>query len=99
MDPTVTYNMNILQHLTLDRTVCVSLNSQERIASEHVIDEFTYAHPVYDQSALCAQDRKDEISGTGNVYYAGAYWGNGFHEDGVVSAMDVARRLGVEWSP
>jgi predicted NAD/FAD-binding protein len=95
-DPTVTYNMNILQGLDFDRPVCVSLNSGDSVASESVLDEFSYAHPVYTRDALKSQNRKGEICGRGGVYYAGAYWGNGFHEDGTESAVNVARKLGVE---
>lgn len=98
-DPTVTYNLNILQHREFDPPVCVSLNSGDHVDSEQILDDFTYAHPVYDRDALSAQKRKDEICGRDNIYYAGAYWGNGFHEDGVVSAVNVARKLGVDWSP
>ncbi len=96
-DPTVTYNLNILQHLDFELPVCVSLNSGDAVSKDQILDEFTYAHPIFNEAALNAQDRKDEICGRGNLYYTGAYWGNGFHEDGVRSAIDVADKLGVSW--
>ena len=56
----------------------------------------TYHHPVFDLNALNAQDRKAEISGVNRTHYCGAYWGYGFHEDGVVSGLDVGRNFGKE---
>ncbi|MFB6347086.1 MAG: NAD(P)/FAD-dependent oxidoreductase [bacterium] len=96
---TVTYNLSILQDLPFDQPVCVSLNAGDKVNSDRILNRFSYAHPVYNQSALEAQDRWEEISGQKNTYYAGAYWGDGFHEDGVESAVRTARQLGVEWTP
>jgi len=53
-----------------------------------------YAHPVFDAAAIRAQRRRDEVQGRNGTWFAGAYWGYGFHEDGVVSALDVVERLG-----
>ena len=57
-----------------------------------------YQHPVYTHAALAAQARRDEIQGQRNTWFAGAYWGWGFHEDGIRSGVQVARALGVRWA-
>ena len=90
----LTYNMNILQSLKLDRTFCVSLNSGDLVDQSKVIKHLNYEHPLFTLSSIEAQDRKHEISGKNNTYYCGAYWRNGFHEDGVVSALDVCKDFG-----
>ena len=81
--------MNILQSLSSNRTYCVSLNSDDLIDSSKIIKHLKYEHPLFTVSSLDAQKRKNEISGKNNTFYCGAYWHNGFHEDGVVSALDV----------
>ena len=90
----LTYNMNILQSLKSDRTFCVSLNSGNLIDESKVIKELSYDHPLFTTSSINAQSRKHEISGKNNTYYCGAYWRNGFHEDGVMSALDVCKDFG-----
>ncbi|MET1068214.1 MAG: FAD-dependent oxidoreductase [Pseudomonas prosekii] len=90
----VTYDMNILQGLQSDTTFCVSLNQSAGIDPSKVLARFTYAHPQYSLKAVAAQQRWDELDGAQHTYYCGAYWANGFHEDGVVSALRVARSLG-----
>jgi uncharacterized protein len=90
----VTYHMNRLQSLRADREFCVTLNRGEAIDPEKVIRTIEYAHPVYTSAGALAQKRHGEISGTGRTHYCGAYWGFGFHEDGVVSALRVCKRLG-----
>ena len=92
--PTVTYHMNRLQSLTADERFCVTLNRSQAIDPEKVIRTIAYAHPVYTQAGVAAQARHDEVSGPRRTHFCGAYWGWGFHEDGVVSAIRVARRLG-----
>jgi len=91
---TVTYHMNRLQALRADREFCVTLNRAEAIDPERVIGSYEYAHPVFTSAGRAAQARHAEISGTARTHYCGAYWGWGFHEDGVVSAVRVAERLG-----
>jgi predicted NAD/FAD-binding protein len=91
---TVTYHMNRLQSLRADREFCVTLNRTEAIDPDRVIGRYAYAHPVFTDAGRAAQARHAEISGTGRTHYCGAYWGWGFHEDGVVSAVRVAERLG-----
>ena len=94
--PTVTYNMNILQTLRSPRPFCVSLNRESEIDPDRILERMTYHHPVFDLKALDAQDRKPEISGLNRTHYCGAYWGYGFHEDGVVSGLDVGSNFGEE---
>ncbi len=93
--PAVTYNMNILQGLESDTTFCVTLNRGGDIDPNKILGRYTYAHPVYDSGTLQAQQQRDFICGHRHTHYCGAYWYNGFHEDGVRSALDVCARFGV----
>ena len=90
----LTYNMNILQSINCTRTFCVTLNSEELVDSNKIIKELSYEHPLFTLVGVKAQGRKNEISGKNNTYYCGAYWSNGFHEDGVTSALDVCEKFG-----
>jgi uncharacterized protein len=90
----VTYHMNRLQSLSADREFCVTLNRSEVIDADKVIKTIQYEHPVYTSQGALAQRRHGEISGAGRTHFCGAYWGHGFHEDGVVSALRVCERLG-----
>lgn len=92
--PTVTYHMNRLQSLDADVEFCVTLNRVEEIRREHVIAQFAYDHPVYTSAGQTAQRRWAELDGFNRTSYCGAYWGWGFHEDGVVSAQRACARLG-----
>jgi len=83
----VTYHMNMLQRLQTRTPLLVSLNLSDRIAEDSVIREMTYEHPVFTREAVAAQARHAEIDGVDRVYFCGAYWRFGFHEDGVVSAL------------
>lgn len=89
----LTYNMNILQGLEAPETFCVSLNASERIDPDRVIARRTYHHPLFTRAGVAAQARHREIDGTLRTYYCGAWWANGFHEDGVVSALDAMRHF------
>jgi predicted NAD/FAD-binding protein len=91
---TVTYHMNRLQSLRAEREFCVTLNRTEDIDPARVIRTIRYAHPVYTADAVTAQARVSEISGRNRTHFCGAYWGWGFHEDGVVSALRVGERFG-----
>jgi predicted NAD/FAD-binding protein len=91
---TVTYHMNRLQALRAEREFCVTLNRTSEIAPEHIIATIGYAHPVYTGEGVAAQRRLGEINGANRTHFCGAYWGWGFHEDGVVSALRVAERFG-----
>lgn len=90
----VTYDMNILQGIQSDTTFCVSLNQSAGITPSKVLARFTYAHPQFSLAAVAAQQRWAEIDGAQHTHYCGAYWANGFHEDGVVSALRVATAFG-----
>ena len=90
----LTYNMNILQGIVSSKTFCVTLNTQDLIKPEKVIKYLNYEHPLFTLSSIKAQEQKSKISGKNNTYYCGAYWHNGFHEDGVVSALDVCSHFG-----
>ncbi|MEP0201219.1 MAG: FAD-dependent oxidoreductase [Halioglobus sp.] len=89
----VTYNMNILQGIQAPETFCVTLNNTEAINPNLILGRFNYDHPVFSLEGMAAQQRWEEINGVNNTWYCGAYWHNGFHEDGVVSALRVASAL------
>jgi uncharacterized protein len=90
---TVTYHMNRLQSLSARDEYCVTLNRTEAIAPEKVIRTISYAHPVFSTDSATAQKRHGELNGVNRTYYCGAYWGWGFHEDGVVSALRACAPL------
>lgn len=87
----VTYNMNALQSLDATETFCVSLNRGGAIDPSKVLARFVYDHPLFTPAAVAAQARHAELNGVNGTYYCGAYWGHGFHEDGVVSALTALR--------
>jgi uncharacterized protein len=91
---TVTYHMNRLQSLDSERDFCVTLNRTEAIDRERVLGERVFSHPVFTHAALAAQRRWAEVSGVRRTHYCGAYWGYGFHEDGVQSGLRVCERFG-----
>ena len=93
---TVTYWMNNLQRLRTKRDYFVTLNRGEEIDPAQVIQRLTYDHPTYTRAGVAAQARHAEISGVRRTHYCGAYWGWGFHEDGVVSGLRVAERIAGE---
>lgn len=90
----VTYNMNILQSIKSEHTFCVTLNQKEDIKPTAILKEFTYHHPVFSSKSIKAQQKRSIICGQNHTHFAGAYWYNGFHEDGVKSAVEVAKRFG-----
>jgi predicted NAD/FAD-binding protein len=89
----LTYNMNILQGLDAPETFCVTLNAAERIDPVKIIARMTYRHPVFTLNGITAQKNHRAIDGTRRTYYCGAWWRNGFHEDGMVSALDAVRHF------
>ncbi len=91
----VTYNMNKLQSLDSPETFCVTLNGTNSISDESHLLRQTYHHPVYTPEALAVQKEWDHISGVRRTHYCGAYWGYGFHEDGVNSALAVCGSFGI----
>lgn len=92
----VTYNMNILQGLNAPETFCVSLNYADAIDPARILERIVYHHPVYTPAGIAAQARHGEISGADRTYYCGAYWGFGFHEDGVKSGLRAAAQIAGE---
>tara|TARA_A100001011_G_scaffold400888_1_gene520757 strand:+ start:62671 stop:63918 length:1248 start_codon:yes stop_codon:yes gene_type:complete len=92
----LTYNMNILQSLKSEKTFCVSINMEKYINPSKVIKKINYSHPTFNKMSVEAQSKKNKISGKNNTYFAGAYWRYGFHEDGVMSALEVCKNFGVK---
>ena len=89
----LTYNMNILQNLVTTVPILVTLNPQEKINNKKIIKKLSYAHPQYSLQSIGAQSNYHLISGMNRTSFAGAYWGNGFHEDGVKSALDAIQQF------
>lgn len=90
---TVSYCMNHLQGLDVDRPLVVTLNRSHAIRPEHVLRTMHYAHPIHDHAMVQAQARRAQVQGRRRTWFAGAYWGWGFHEDGIRSAHDVVQAL------
>ncbi|MDE8604305.1 FAD-dependent oxidoreductase [Marinomonas sp. RSW2] len=94
---TLSYNMNILQHFSSDTTYVVTLNQTDMIDEDKIIGRYQYAHPTFSLEGIKAQDRWADINGVKNTWFCGAYWRNGFHEDGCWSGVRVANGLGITW--
>jgi len=94
---TVSYCMNHLQSLDCAEPIVVTLNRTAHIDPARIVKRMRYHHPLYSHASVAAQAHKTEIQGNNRTWFAGAYWGWGFHEDGMRSAVDVARGLGVQW--
>ncbi|GAB3241269.1 NAD(P)/FAD-dependent oxidoreductase [Pseudaeromonas pectinilytica] len=92
--PLVSYNMNILQGLDSPSPFCVSLNPAGKVDESQVLRRFVYDHPVFNLASIQAQKARADICGQDHTHFCGTYWYNGFHEDGVRSALDVAERFG-----
>jgi len=86
---TLTYNMNILQNIKSKKDLLVTLNPKKPIQKENIIKNLKYSHPKFSIKGISAQRMKNKISGKNRSFFAGAYWGKGFHEDGVKSAYDA----------
>jgi predicted NAD/FAD-binding protein len=95
--PMVTYDLNRLQRLTTPEQYCVTLNPDGHVDERRVLRRLVYRHPLYTRAAFDAQRRWSEVSGVNRTHYCGAYWSYGFHEDGLNSAIRVAKTLGVDW--
>ncbi len=93
-DATVTYLLNRLQGLSSRHAFCVTLNRDQEIDPSKIIRQLRYAHPIFDGPAIAAQRRLSELQGRESTWYCGAWFGYGFHEDGVRSALDVGALLG-----
>jgi predicted NAD/FAD-binding protein len=85
----VTYNMNILQSLGSRTPLLVTLNKSQDIDPAKVIKRLSYEHPIFTPASVAAQARQGEVNGVNRAYFCGAYWRNGFHEDGVVSGLNA----------
>ena len=89
----LTYNMNILQNIKSESPLLVTLNPKSNIDPKKIIKKLNYSHPTFTIDGINAQKKHHLISGVNRTFYAGAYWGNGFHEDGVKSAYDAVNQL------
>jgi predicted NAD/FAD-binding protein len=92
----VSYWMNKLQGIDARFPLFVTLNPTQKIAPEHVFDEHIFYHPVFDAAAMAAQHGLSEIQGHQNTWYCGAYLRHGFHEDGLLSAVEIAKQFGID---
>lgn len=91
--PRVSYDMNRLMGIQSRHQFLVSLNDIDRIAPESILGRYEYAHPIFSSKAAAAQERWSQINGVRHTWFCGAWWGKGFHEDGVVSALRIAEAL------
>lgn len=93
----VTYDLSRLQRLESPSPILLTLNGEERIDSSKVLDRHVFHHPVFGRGSIHAQSEQQKLNGRRRTYYCGAYWGYGFHEDGVNSALAVAKCFGLGW--
>ncbi|MBL8114201.1 MAG: FAD-dependent oxidoreductase [Acidobacteria bacterium] len=93
----VTYHMNRLQSLQTRRDLCVTLHPEGLVDESLALRKLSYEHPLFTRESVDSQKRWNAVSGRNRTHYAGAYWGYGFHEDGLASAVRVAGALGVSW--
>ena len=91
----VTYYSNRLQSLDDSTNYCVTLNRSNEIRPETLVKQMCFEHPIYNFSGIGVQSRFKELSGKNHTSYCGAYWGFGFHEDGVKSAVEATEPFGV----
>ncbi len=91
----ITYHLNRLQRLQEDRQYLVTLNPPREPEPSSVIRRVRYTHPVYSSASVATQSQLPRLNGRCRTHFCGAYFGNGFHEDGLVSALAVADDLGV----
>jgi predicted NAD/FAD-binding protein len=94
----LTYNMNILQRIEAPVTFCVTLNNTRAIDATKILGQYNYSHPVFTVDGIAAQERLRSINGSGGIWFCGAWCRNGFHEDGVASALAVTEKLGLTLS-
>jgi len=89
----VSYWMNNLQNIDAKYPLFVTLNPSQKIAEEKIFAQFNYEHPIFDSKAVVAQSRIDGLQGLDKIYFCGAYQKNGFHEDGISSALLAINKL------
>jgi predicted NAD/FAD-binding protein len=94
---TVSYCMNLLQSLDAPEPFVVTLNRSADIDPGKVLARMNYRHPLVTHASVSAQRRRGDVQGRRATWFCGAYWGFGFHEDGLRSGVDVSRALGVDW--
>ena len=94
----VTYHMNQLQRIQSETPYLVTLNQDGAISPSKILNSTTLTHPLYDFDSLATQSRLTQNNGTDRIWFCGSYFGYGFHEDAVKSAVQVASKLGIEWS-
>ncbi|MCY4218758.1 MAG: NAD(P)-binding protein [Gammaproteobacteria bacterium] len=92
--PVLTYNMNLLQGIRSSQPLCVTVNGSRHIDERQILAHYHYSHPQFGEESVNAQQKLAKTNGTQNTWFCGAWCGNGFHEDGVVSAMNVSKALG-----
>ncbi len=92
-DVSLSYWMNRLQNLKTKTPIIITLNSKNLPAKEKIFDEYIFEHPIFDEQAISAQEKIDEIQGKNNTYYCGAYLKYGFHEDGYASAVNICNKI------
>ena len=92
----LSYWMNNLQELDTDQDIFVTLNAGRRPQEDLIIDEHVFFHPIFDLKAIKAQERIKDVQGKNGVWFCGAYQRYGFHEDGLLSAVNVAKTIGVD---
>ena len=90
----LTYNMNVLQSLDAPTPFLVTLNHSDAIDPDKIIQRIDYDHPLFTPRGVAAQARQRDINGPLDTYFCGAWWRNGFHEDGVVSALNALEHFG-----
>ncbi|MGI9203102.1 MAG: FAD-dependent oxidoreductase, partial [Woeseiaceae bacterium] len=93
----LTYHLNTLQGLQVPDNYFVTLNSRNLIRPDSIIESIAYEHPVFTATSVAAQARHAEINGLKRTYYCGAYWRYGFHEDGVVSALNALEHFNARY--
>ncbi len=93
----VTYDLSRLQNLDSASPILLTLNETSNIDPAKILRKFVYQHPCYSRESIAAQRRFKEINGRRGAHFCGAYWGHGFHEDGVNSALAVARHFGIDF--
>lgn len=93
----VTYDLSRLQSLKSPSPILLTLNGEDRVDPALVIDRHVFRHPMFTSASVAAQGQHSAINGRRRTYFCGAYWGYGFHEDGVNSALAVARCFGLGW--
>ena len=91
----VSYYMNRLQNLKTEQDYIVTLNNTRPIPESHIIDTTTLTHPLYSFESMATQDRLRQMNGQRNTWFCGSYFGYGFHEDAVRSAVEVAQNFGI----